>query len=208
MSVWPASWRSLARLGAPALAFVLTAGTLRGEDAAWRVTRGDVRVVCPMTVGGSFEARTPSLTGGLALKSAHPPAFDGDLAVDLKTLDTGIGLRDRHLREEYLEVGKGEGFERAVLSNIRLGDVDPATYVGRTAFAAEFALHGSRRAIEGQAEIRRDGASVRVEAAFKVALADYGIAKPQYLGVGVRDEVQVKVSLVATPAAASPAASK
>ena len=43
---------------------------------------------------------------------------------------------------------------------------------------------------------------MRVEAAFPVTLADYGIAKPRYLGVGVKDEVEVKVSLVAVPAAA------
>ena len=41
---------------------------------------------------------------------------------------------------------------------------------------------------------------MRVEATFPVTLPDYGIAKPRYLGVGVKDEVGVKVSLVAVPA--------
>ena len=55
--------------------------------------------------------------------------------------------------------------------------------------------------VAGQAEIRREGSSVRVEASFAVVLADHGIPKPQYLGVGVKNQVQVKVSFVATPAA-------
>lgn len=37
-------------------------------------------------------------------------------------------------------------------------------------------------------------------ASFPVRIDDYGIAPPRYLGVGVRNEVQVKVSLVAAPA--------
>ena len=172
------------------------------DTSSWRVARGEVRVTCLITVGGSFEARTPSLTGAVVVGDTRPAVFAGDLSVDLRTLDTGIGLRNEHLRNEYLEVGHGEGFERAVLSEIQLGDVDPDTFQGRTGFTATFLLHGARRTVIGHAEIHRDGSSVRVEASFPVTLADYGIAKPRYLGVGVKDEVQVKVSLVAVPVAA------
>jgi hypothetical protein len=33
-----------------------------------------------------------------------------------------------------------------------------------------------------------------------VTLADFGIAKPQYLGIGVRNEVEARVSLLLSPA--------
>ena len=52
-------------------------------------------------------------------------AFDGSLAVDLRTLDTGIGLRNEHLREKYLEVDKGPGFDTATLSEIDLNGFNP-----------------------------------------------------------------------------------
>ena len=45
--------------------------------------------------------------------------------MDLRTLDTGIGLRNRHLRENYLEVDKAPGFETATLSEIHLDGLDP-----------------------------------------------------------------------------------
>ena len=48
------------------------------------------------------------------------PHFDGNLTVDLRTLDTGIGLRNDHLRDHYLEVDKGPGFDKAILSEIVL----------------------------------------------------------------------------------------
>ena len=38
-----------------------------------------------------------------------------------------------------------------------------------------------------------------MEASFTVKLADFGIRSPQYLGVGVKSEVQVRVGLTATP---------
>jgi polyisoprenoid-binding protein YceI len=191
---------ALAGLAGGLAALIATSG-LAAENPAWRV-EGAVRVTCPMTVGGSFEARTTALSGSVALTAARPAAFDGELSVDLKTLDTGIDLRNHHLRDNYLEVGKGEGFERATLSELRLGDVDAGTFQGRTEFTGTFQLHGTKKSIAGQAEITREGSSVRVEATFTVTIADFGIAKPQYLGVGVKSQVQVKVSLVAMPVAA------
>ncbi len=161
---------------------------------------GDVKVVCPLTVGGSFEATTAAVSGTLALAGLHPVVLSGELVVDLKTLDSGIALRNDHLRNEYLEVGKGEGFERATLADIHLGDVDPDGFQGRTSFSGTFRVHGAERPVTGQAQIHREGSEVLVEATFPVTLPDYGIPKPRYLGVGVRDTVRVQVSLVAVPA--------
>jgi polyisoprenoid-binding protein YceI len=193
------SW--LSRLVAGLFFLLAGSGWAGADSSSWRVTRGEVRVTCLMTVGGSFEAKTPSLTGVVVVGDSRPSVFSGDLSVDLRTLDTGMDLRNDHLRNEYLEVGH-EGFERAVLSEIKLGDVDPNTFQGRTRFTATFLLHGARRTVTGHAEIHRDGSSVRVEASFPVTLPDYGIAKPRYLGVGVKDEVEVKASLVAVPVTA------
>jgi hypothetical protein len=188
------------------LATSVLGGSVRGADnppagaPAWQITRADVRVVCPLTVGGSFEARATSMAGTLALTSPRPLALAGDVSVDLRTLDTGISMRNGHMRDNYLEVGKGAGFDTAVLSDIRLPDGDAATLSGRTRFSGTLLLHGTRRAVAGDADVRRDGSSVRVDAAFAVRLEDYAIAPPRYLGVGVKDEVMVKVSLTATPA--------
>ena len=162
------------------------------QSAAWRVGSGEVVVVCPLTVGGSFEAKTSSVSGQLAVDPAQPSRLTGELAVDLKTLDTGIGLRNTHMRENYLEVAKGDGFDRAVLSEIVLKG-EAATVTGATTFTATLLVHGARKPVSGQANISRNGADVRIDASFLVSLADFGIPEPRYLGVGVKDQVQVKV---------------
>lgn len=177
----------------PALATAIVLPAI--AQSAWSVSTGSVAVVCPLTVGGSFEARTSSLSGRLAADAAQPGRLTGELAVDLTTLDSGIGLRNTHMRENYLEVSKGEGYQRAVLKDIVLsGDV--AT-VSATTFTATLLVHGVERPVRGEARLARAGDGVRVEASFPIVLPDHGIAKPRYLGVGVRDEVQVKVKFQA-----------
>lgn len=152
-------------------------------------------MLCPLTVGGSFEASTTAVTGEYQFAASATEPGAGAFAVDLASLDTGIGLRNQHLRDTYLEVGKGEGYARAVLSQIRLTGVDGTGPSGKGRFSGLFALHGVERPVEGTVEVRRNGGGVRTRATFSVVLATFGIAAPRYLGVGVKDTVTVQVQL-------------
>ena len=175
-----------------ALVSVLVASPAIAQAPSWRVASGEITVQCPLTVGGSFEAKTNSLAGELRVDPAQAAKLSGELSVELRTLDTGISLRNTHMREHYLEVGRGEGFERAVLGDIVLG-ADPATVSGSTTFTATLLVHGISKPVAGTARITRNGNEVRVDAAFPVRLSEFGIPDPRYLGVGVKDQVQVKV---------------
>ncbi len=165
----------------------------------WRIVRGSVRVLCPLTVGGSFEARGEGLKGSLSLKTAKPAAFDGRIEMPLGGLDTGIGLRNEHMKDNYLEIGKGPDFASAFLSSITLQGADAATVSGKTSFSGDLQVHGVTRLVQGTAEIRRQGNAIHISARLAVRLPEFGIPSPRYLGVGVRDEVQVSVTLEAAP---------
>jgi polyisoprenoid-binding protein YceI len=164
----------------------------------WSAGQGDVRVICPMTIGGSFDAKTTALNGSVTASTSGSPAFDGSLAVDLRTLDTGIGLRNEHLRENYLEVDKGPGFDRATLSAIDLKGFSPDAPEGKGSFAGLLMLHGVTKMVTGAVDVRQVGAGLRVKASFPVKLSDYSINKPRYLGIGVKDTVQVEVAFAVT----------
>jgi len=166
---------------------------------SWRVTQGDVSVKCPMTIGGSFDAKTAALTGMLTMSAAQPSSLDGSLAVDLRTIDTGIGLRNDHLREKYLEVDKGAGYDMAVLSEIALKGLNLEAPDGKGSFNGSLTLHGMKKPVGGPVEVRKAGAGLRVKASFPVNLPDYNIPEPRYLGVGVKNTVQVEVTFTATP---------
>ena len=209
------TWIAVKRLHrrvAPALALLaLLSPAIDGWAAdvpSYRVLRGEVRIVCPLTVGGVFETKTTSISGTVGVADGSPAALSGELSVDLSTLDTGIALRNTHLREKYLEVARGAEFASAVISGVRLDKAGTSTFRGQTPFAGTLLLHGVRRPMAGQAEIRSEGNDVRVLASFPLRIDDYGIAAPRYLGVGVKNEVQVKISLLVTPAPAASEAAR
>jgi polyisoprenoid-binding protein YceI len=201
-------WRGAALSRTLRVAAVV-AGALAGaaaiqaaDPASWRVGQGDVRIAVPLRPGGAFEAKTASLAGVVTLVSTQPVALSGELSVDLATIDTGIALRNQHLRENYLEVSKGAGFDKAVLSEIRLGEANGEGFEGTSPFSGTLRLHGVSRTVTGTAEIRREAALVRVTATFPLALTDFGIQPPQYMGVGVANRLMVKVSFGAARGAA------
>lgn len=162
------------------------------QIVGYRIDKAEIVIVCPMTVGGSFEAKTTAMSGELGARPGD--AMVGSLQVNLRTLDTGIGLRDRHMRDNYLEVQKGPDYATATLEDIRVEKLE-----GKTVMKGLLRLHGQRREVQGTAEIRNENGRVRVLAQFPLKVTDFQIAKPSYLGVGVREEIQVKVSMTASP---------
>jgi polyisoprenoid-binding protein YceI len=177
---------------------VLWTAVTSAASGPWRVGQGEVSVKCPMTVGGSFDARTSALTGTLTASAGRPSAFEGSLSLDLRTVDTGIDLRNDHLREKYLEVDKGAGYDQAVLSDVVLQGLNVDAPAGKGSFTGSLTLHGVKKTVTGPVEIRQAGTGWRVRASFPVNLPDYNIDKPRYLGVGVKDTVQVLVTFTAT----------
>lgn len=185
-------------LALPGLAAVLAASPQDRRDTSWSVQSGDVRVVCPLTIGGSFEAKTRMIAGMVRPGATPDDAWAGELTVALESLETGISLRDQHLRDNYLEVGKAAGYSSAVMREIRLSGKARDLQGGKGAFTATLRLHGVEKSVQGQAEFRRSGPMLHVRASFPVTLQDFGIARPRYLGVGVRDVVTVQVAFDTT----------
>lgn len=171
----------------------LTGGRV-GAEGSWTVASGEVQVRCRLTVGGSFDAVTPDISGSLQQTAPDVASYAGELRVNLATLDTGIGLRNDHLRTTYLETERGPDFGHAVLSGIELDAALPGG-AGRheTRFSGTLSLHGVERAVEGEAELRRRDGRMQVEAAFSLSLEAFGIPPPRYLGIGVRDAIRVTV---------------
>lgn len=172
----------------------LTAARPASAEEFWTLKSGNVRVRCRLTVGGSFDAATSAISG--TLRQTGPDAsYAGTLRVDLVPLDTGIELRNDHLRETYLEVARGERFRHAALTGIELAvPLAPDAARHKTPFSGTLSLHGVERAITGKAELSRRDGRLRVEAEFSLSLKVFDIPPPRYLGVGVRDRVGVLVT--------------
>jgi len=165
------------------------AGPLATGDS-YRITTARVRVMCPLTVGGSFEAQTDAVIGDLTVAD-ESGSVSGMVQVDLATLETGIGIRDQHMKDKYLEIHRSQALTVATLEEIHI----ERTEEGSMPFHGRLTLHGEQHTISGMADLQAQshGGGVRVRARFPISLAAFGIQPPHYLGVGVRDEVQVQV---------------
>jgi polyisoprenoid-binding protein YceI len=183
------------------IAFGLATGSAAAgplaTSATYRITAALVKVMCPLTVGGAFEAQTDAISGDVAVADASG-AVSGAIQVDLSTLATGIGLRDQHMKDKYLEIQRSNTFATARLEEIHIERDEE----GSMPFDGRLTLHGEQYTISGMADLQGQprGGGVRVRARFPISLAAFGIQPPHYLGVGVRDEVQVQVQFTAVPA--------
>jgi polyisoprenoid-binding protein YceI len=101
------------------------------------------------------------------------------------------------MKESYLEIQRSDTFTTATLDEIRIDRVEE----GSIPFHGRLSLHGKQHPISGMAHLQgQRGGRVCVHARFPISLAAFGIEPPRYLGVGVRDEVQVQVQLTALSA--------
>ena len=100
-----------------------------------------------------------------------------DFFVDLNTIKTGIGLRDRHMRENYLETKKFPYAEFTGQINspkeLTKGQSIKVTATGK------FKVHGIEREIEVPGTITLiNENSIQLNATFKILLSDYQISIP------------------------------
>jgi polyisoprenoid-binding protein YceI len=139
--------------------------------------------------GMQIVGRTPDLT-------VSEDAQHVRVTVALARVSTGIALRDRHMREKYLEVDKFPNAELTVdRSALKLGG-DASGDV-----AASLKIHGQSHAVTIHYVSHREGATFHVSGSVHVNMNDYGIQVPAYLGVKVKPDVDVSVRFDASDSA-------
>ena len=136
---------------------------------------GQARVVVDVkiTPAGSFKAETKEVTGAVVVKGTEVQA--DKIVVSLKNLDSGISLRDNHMRNKYLEVAK---FPEAILTMAK-GRGGQGT--------GTIKIKGIEKPVKGTYQIK---GSV-VEANFDLKISDFGITGVKYMGAGVGDTIKL-----------------
>jgi polyisoprenoid-binding protein YceI len=117
------------------------------------------------------------------------------ITVPLGTLQTGIALRDRHMREKYLQVDK---YPDAVLevpwSGVKLpGDGQ----TGEGTAPGKMTIHGKSKDVQVKYRIVRAGNRYQVTGNVPVNLKDYDIEAPSYMGLTVQPDIETSASFTA-----------
>lgn len=137
----------------------------------------EVVVDIKTTILKGFTAKTKDVKGEARLEGAKVKAEN--VVVSLKNLDTGMSLRNDHMKNKFLEVSK---YPDAILVK---GEGENGKGTGR------IKIRGIEKDFTGIYKV----VGSEVEAEFELLLSDFGISGINYKGVGVEDRVKLKVSI-------------
>lgn len=155
-----------------------------------KVTKGEVRFLAKIT-GGSFTATSEKVQGSVRL-DPEKKTLTANITVPADSFRTGLALRDKHMRENYLEA---KAHEEIVFSV----DAQPIVLeAGKTTtLRGHLQVKGVRRPIE--VEVRIDEPTdegFKATTTFPVDVTEYGIAQPSFKVVKMDPVVRATVELV------------
>jgi polyisoprenoid-binding protein YceI len=119
----------------------------------------------------------------------------GESNLDLSTLETGMAMRDRHMKEKYLEVDKFKTasltVESIVLTGNTMGSIKGVKFDGK------LNLHGVEKSVHGTVDINHQDDLLNLDANFLVNTKDFNIDTPSFAGLTVAEEVNVRAKFEA-----------
>lgn len=140
---------------------------------------GNLQIDVALSPAGSFKAETKKVSGS-AHRTPDGIAAEG-VVIDMKSLTTGISLRDKHTKEHLLV----EKYPQAKL-------VKATGKNGKGKATLE--VSGKTTEVNGTYTI--EGNTLKAE--FPMKLTDLDIKGVRYMAVGVKDEVKVHIELPLT----------
>ncbi len=146
-----------------------------------------------------IEGTTTQISGYLRFDPEHTSdRISGILEVDLVSLNTGIDVRDEHMRERHLQTDlfPKSWFKLASVSGLPEKLQFDTTYSARASGA--FYLHGICRQVEARLTVSRIliqlEESLSVTASFEIKLSDFGIKHPRALFMKLAKVIDIEVT--------------
>lgn len=112
--------------------------------------------------------------------------------VPMDTVETGISLRDDHMRRNYVQTDQ---FPNAVLTIAKSGVTWPETGNQEGTTSGTFEAHGVPLDITVTYSVKRTKTGYRVKASFPFNTSSHGMEIPTYLGVTIKPDMTAEVVL-------------
>jgi len=164
-------------------------------SALFVVAQASAAWVAQGTKSASFKAVGP---GGLSIVGNSSDVRINDtgdtvaITVGLSSLNTGIDMRDRHMKEKYLETPK---YPTAVL---RVAKSQVKLSVGGADVDGKLTLHGVTKPVKVHYVASGSEKSANITGTLRINMKEFGVEVPSYLGVTVKPDVVVTVAFGAT----------
>lgn len=125
--------------------------------------------------------------------------LNSQLKIDLNEFETGVEMRDEHMKENYLETNKPENR----YANLTVIDLSiPADFWKNskeliTDFKGKLTLHGVTKEITGKIFFQpfTKGKELQTNSQFTIKLSDFNIEIPSFVGITVAEDVKIDVKL-------------
>ncbi len=133
----------------------------------------------------TIAGKSTNLNGTLVSEDQN---LSGSFDVDLATLNTGMDLRDDHMKNKYLEVKK---FPKATLTLPKFKSTESGTT------QAMLKLKGIEKPIKVNYTIEKNDDSLTVETKFDLLLSDFNVGVPSFQGITVAKTIKLAVAFKA-----------
>jgi len=196
----------------PAIVVLALAGTAAAQTAGdanlVEVKNGTAAFEVGTNVGAiSVHGKSNDLTARLRMRQSPDGAvLEGiEAAVPVKSIGTGMGLRDSHMRKYVFTTADGQvpdlkfSADKAVCSK---GEGRQST----CQLSGNLAIRGTERPFSIVLKVSEDGDTLRAVGDGTVTLSAYGIERPSQLGVTTEDDVKLRLDLTAKQAGTRPVA--
>jgi polyisoprenoid-binding protein YceI len=149
-----------------------------------------------------FMGRTTKISGEAKLDPQNVSKASGRVVVDLNSLDTGIELRNEHMRGTLESAKFPEAIFEFTEVKVPGNKLVPNQPVSGTA-KGTMTIHGVKKALTAPVEMTllpeedpkyRAGNWVHVASQFRIKMTDYGITLPKgVLGIKVADDLLIAI---------------
>lgn len=171
--------------------FLFFSSLILGEE--WHVKKSKANLVkfTSSTPVLDFDGTTSEIDGYLYWEgdSIFGPNNELYFEVDLNSIETGIGKRDRDMREDVLETDKWPktSFRGTITSYKNIG-----SNLFEVVSKGAIFIHGHKKDLEINAKISLQDSTMRVQCDFSVFLKDYEIEAPSLLAfIKVSEEIKL-----------------
>ena len=138
-----------------------------------------------------FEGVTSSIDGYIKINSLKDLSENFIyFEVDLNTLDTGIGLRNRHMRDNYLETDKHQfTYFEGQFESIK--NVSKNNF--RVVVTGKMFIHGVTNNITIEGKFLKTNDGFRITSMFTVKLTDYEIEVPEMMFMKINETMKLEL---------------
>jgi len=143
----------------------------------------------------NFEGTTSAVEGFIKWDSTLTNESKIEFKVYLDSLGTGIGLRNTHMRDHYLETNK---YPFAQFRGRITNQIQKTKLESEVEAEGYLKIHGIERKQTIKGKLYDNGKMFKLESSFGISLSDFNIEQPSFLFISVDNEITLECIIYLT----------